>query len=290
MSNAMSARASAQAYSLLRKRGPFPDQIDPWVEDAHYFQQLHNEMISHFARQLERRLSPMGYELGREASLQIAEGREPDIYIQRAMGWPTRQSALNYALAAEEVESEAAVQLDNEVRLNALHIRRNGALVTVIEVISPGNKDQREVIDDYRSRRERLLERGVHIVEFDLTRSVKRLIRDNIAGEYAYHAAVFIAGESPYFIGMDYGQRLKRIAIPLRGEVVAVNLHDAYRDAYALYSLAGQMLDSGHYAAKHLPFPSLLSDPQREEALAAVAAWGDELNALLASLRADESL
>jgi hypothetical protein len=29
----------------LTKQGPFPNQIDPWSEAAHYFQSLHNEMI-----------------------------------------------------------------------------------------------------------------------------------------------------------------------------------------------------------------------------------------------------
>lgn len=285
----MSTRQISQAYIKLKKQGPFPNQVDPWAEDAHYFQQLHNDMIGHFARQLEPLLDPLGYEIGREASLQIAEGREPDLYIQRSMGMgiATPTPSLKYSLAATEIEAEPGVRLDHEVNLNALHIQASGNLITVIELISPGNKIKAEAIADYRARRERLIERGVNVVEIDTTRSVKRLIYDPIAGEYPYHATVFIPGDSPYFIGIEYGQPLKRIAIPLRVETVPIELHDAYTDAYRLYSLASQMLEAGHYVEDHLPFPTLMSDKRRREALEAVEKWKVEL-ARLATFRASD--
>jgi hypothetical protein len=278
----------------LRRNGPFPERMDPWVENARYFHQFHGEMISLLARQLYPQIQMRGYELGRETSLQIMEGREPDIFVLRAMNAAPlpKNPALNYAQVATTLDADPGVAVIGEINLDALHIMKasTGELVTIIEVVSPSNKEKKLEMRAYRSRRERLLGRGVNIVEIDLTRSVRRLMQDPIGRSYAYHAIAYLPNAYPQFIGMELAAPLKRIAIPLRGEAVAVNLHDAYRDAYALYSLAGQMLDRGHYTAEHLPFPSLLSDAQRDEVLAAVAAWEDEMNALLASLRADESL
>lgn len=276
----MAISSMKPAYLTLRQRGPFPNQIDPWVEDGHYFHQLHNDMLGHFARQIAPAIVPLGYTLGREASLQIAEGREPDIFIQRAMQIPAPLVPLRYEQAALAVNADPGVMLASDVRLNAIHIRQQQTLVTVIEVISPSNKMRPQAIADYRARRERLIERGVNIVEIDLTRSVKRLLMDQLAYEYPYHTVIFLPGQSPYFVGIEYGHLPGRIAIPLRSEVVPLELPNAYQEAYQLYSLAGQMRDDDHYTAERLPFPTLLSDAQREAALAAVAAWQAQLSAL----------
>lgn len=276
----MTARSSSTDYSTLLDIGPFPGCIDPWAEDGHYFQQIHAEIISLLARQMKPLLKQKGYKIGREASLQITEGREPDIFIQRAMAMPVSQGLANYNLAAAEVLAKPGIQIDAEVTLQALHIHHGNSLVTVVELISPGNKTKPEVVMEYRARRERLIEHNVNVVEIDPTRSVKHLINDPIVKDYPYHVAVFLPGSSPYFIGMEFGKPLDRVAIPLRGEVVAVELQDAYQDAYNLYSIGGQILEQGHYDEQHLPFPSLLTADQRTEALEAVARWKARLQEL----------
>jgi hypothetical protein len=75
----------SKAYVQHLFAGPFPGQIDPWAEDAHYFQQIHAGMIDQLLQQVRTPLAEMGYRVGREASLQIADNREPDIFVHRMM-------------------------------------------------------------------------------------------------------------------------------------------------------------------------------------------------------------
>jgi hypothetical protein len=68
-------------------------------------------------------------------------------------------------------------------------------------------------------------------------------------------------------------EALKRIAIPLRGDVIAVELEAAYRHANTVGRLATQMRDEGRYTAERLPFPSLLSAAQKAEVLGRLKRW-----------------
>ena len=77
---------------------------------------------------------------------------------------------------------------------------------------------------------------------------------------HAYHAIIYLPGEFPQLIGMDFRQAMKRIAIPLRGEVIPVELQAAYDSAYQEVTTAAQMLNDGFYTEPNLPFPSLLTD------------------------------
>lgn len=277
----------SDAYVEHLSAGPFPGQVDPWAETGRYFHQIHGGMISSLANYLQPRLLPIGYRLNREISLQITEGREPDISIQYAMKSSPPKTHLNYELAATEVLAEPGVTLEPGWDLHAIQIRelKSGDLVTVIELISPSNKIKPESLAAYKLRRERLVvDEGVNIVEVDLTRSVKRLISDLIASDYAYHTAVHIPGQSTHFIGMAYGQSLKRVALPLRDQVVAVELQSAYDEAYRVVTIAGQLDELGDYTEDKLPFPSLLTSVQRQEALEAVKVW----QAKLAELREEQ--
>ncbi len=276
---------SMATYREVYKQGPFPHRIDPWSEAPHYFQQIHSEMISHILTQIQDRLFDMGYYAGREASLQIAENREPDIFIQRTMNASQPQLRWDYVLAAEEVLADAGTVIESEVTLEAIHIyKEGGELVTVVEIISPGNKLIAESISDYRQRRERLvLEKGVNVVEIDPTRSIKRMVSHPAVSRHPYHAVVYLPGESPHLIDMAYAQPMKRIALPLRGQVVATDLQMAYNHAYQLVAASTQMLNNGFYTEDIFPFPSLLTDTQIREALETVTRWREELKRLQTS-------
>jgi hypothetical protein len=281
----------SKAYVEHEKRGPFPGRIDPWSEVGRYFKQIHAGILDNLIDQLDPQLSEMGYRIGREASLQIAEGREPDIFVQRAVSAPHVNVHLDYELAAAEILAEPGVVLEAEVDLQAIHIKQieTGRLVTVIEIISPSNKAKQEIIIDYRARRERLMiERGVNVVEADLTRSIKRLIVDPTVQRYPYHIAVFMPGDSPRFIGVDFDQTIKRVALPLHGEVVPIELQAAYDDAYRKVSIAGQIEDELSYVEDRLPFPSLLSDEQRQQLLQAVHSWREKLTQLRANTNGND--
>lgn len=276
----------SEAYIQHVIGGPFPGQIDPWAESSRFFHQLHGEMISHLLSQVQEPLLAMGYIAGRETSLQIAENRQQDIYVERQGEQPGKRESWDYTQAAEAVRAEPGIMLEGiEPELDALHLKEveTGRLVTVVEVVSPRNKTENALIRDYQERRERLLRRDVNVVEIDLTRSVKRLVLDMVVESFPYHVAVHLSDQMPRLIGIEFAESLKRCAIPLRAEVIPVELQPAYDHAYRQTSLAGHIQADVRYSEDSLPFPSLLTADQRTRIFQAVGAWQQKLAELQAA-------
>jgi hypothetical protein len=271
----------SRAYADFRKHGPFPGRIDPWAEDGRYFQQIHAGMIGHLLSQIQDPLLELGYEAGRETSLQVMERREPDLYVRHEA--PQPPSSWDYPSAAAAILAEPGIAVDWTLpSQDAIHVQDtdSGELVTIVEIVSPSNKVDPQLISEYRERRNRIVRKGVNVVEVDPTRSVKHLLQDVLASTYAYHVAVYLPGQSPRVIGSDFGDTLKRIALPLRKEVVAMELQTAYDFAYQQASIAGHIYSEGHYEESFLPFPTLLTEAQRRENLASVQEWIERLRQL----------
>jgi hypothetical protein len=177
------------------KQGPFPGRVDPWAEAGWYFQQIHAGMIGNFVEQLDPQLMLMGYFLGREASLQIATRREPDIFIESRRRNRQTMTRWTYQTAAEALALEGGVAADDELDLDALHIRKldSGDLVTIVEVVSPSNKVGTMLA--YREYRAYMLHQGVNVVEIDITRSEKRLSQNRWTNEFPYHIAIHLPSQ-----------------------------------------------------------------------------------------------
>lgn len=258
------------------EQGPFPGQVDPWAEATRYFQSIHSSMIEHIIGQIRDPLLAMGYVVGKETSSQITAGREPDIFVQQANKDLSRLPEWDYALAAAEVLAEPGILVQDESELESIRISdlETGQLVTVVEIISPGNKTRDTEIINYQARRTRLVrEKGVHVVEIDLTRSVKRLLMNSLTQSYAYHVAIFIVGEQARVVGMGVLSPLVRIALPLRGEVAPIALQMAYDHAYRLVNVAWHIEHETRYSETNLPFASRLTDVQRQHVLQTVNQW-----------------
>ncbi|MDX1991435.1 MAG: DUF4058 family protein [bacterium] len=258
------------------EQGPFVGRIDLWSETGRYFKTIHTEMIGLLIEKIDRPLLQLGYVAIRESSIQIAEGREPDVQVWLGGRQAEKPAAWDYELAAAESLAATGVLVQDAPDLEALYIREQntGELVTVLEIVSPGNKSDMHEIASYQARRSRLfLEWGVHLVEMDLTRSVKRLTQNSVTRWYPYHVAVFLADATLRVIGVELDQPLPRVALPLRGEVIAVELQEIYERAYRKAKTAWRIQQDGAYGEANLPFPSTLTDDQRRDALDAVARW-----------------
>ncbi len=276
------ARLSKEYVQHL-SQGPFPGRIDPWAEDACYFHQIHSGMIYELQAQMQGELNERGYLLGKEASLQVLGGRKPDIYIEGGglKEEPPTSPTYDALATAVAVEPGTAVMDKNDLELDALHIISLdvGELVTVVEIISPRNKTHPKDMRRYREERDSLfLEQGVNVVEIDATRSLRRLIHDPLLIHYsAYHTAIHLPDEGARAVTSTFEEPLKPFALPLRDEVIRVEPHTAYERAYRSGPVAGLINKERRYAADALPYPSMLTDAQREAALAAVKAWQGEL-------------
>jgi hypothetical protein len=262
------------AEIALWRRGPLPNRVDLWLEIPNFYQSFHEQLIGTLVEQLADPLLAMGYVAGRETSLQVTERREPDLYLLQRPLRPFKR--WDYELAANELLAEPGIAAIEEAELSALAISdgRSGDLVTIVEVVSPGNKDRDALIVDYQERRQRLfLERGINVVEIDLTRSVKRLTNNRYTTQTPYHIAVHLPTQPPRIVTIDLAAPLPRIALPLRNEALALEVSAAYTRAYEKLLLAYHIDYGTGYGEEHLPFPSLLSDAQRAAALQAVADW-----------------
>lgn len=276
----MTDHASSPDFFNRLEAGPFPDRIDPWAEAARFFHQIHGGMINYLGDQIRPTLVRMGYMVGREASLQIAERRQPDIFIQRREEPAAAPVSWSYSGAAETALVEPGLLIDAKTpELDALYIREQTSLqlVTIIEFVLPRKKLENAWIMEYQDRRWRLLGRGVNIVEIDLTRSVKHLIDSHLVNLYMYHYAIHLPRQGTRMIGIDFGEAAKPFAVPLREEIVTADVQDAYTRGYVGMNVPIQLYYEDRYNANDLPFPSLLSTEQREQALAALQAWKDDL-------------
>ncbi len=292
MQDGSAVMSSSDAQSRNRKllrTGPFPGQIDPWAEDSRYFRQLHGAIIGELQDSLQDPLLDRGLIASREASLQIAEGTIPDITISLRKQSPA-PVRLDYPAIAEALLVNPGVALDLPLpELDAIHIyeRGSGQIVTIIEIVSPSNKSDRYDESSYIQRREILVyDRGIQVVEIDLTRSVKRLIKSTNLHVFPYHIAIHLPLERARMIGFRWSESIPSFALPLHGDGLAVEMQPIYDAAYYKSSVATQMLDAGVYRSDTLPFPSTLTDAQRDEALMRVETWKSQLEQLRAEIGA----
>jgi hypothetical protein len=257
----------------LRRLGPFPNHIDPWAERGKYFHQLHAHMIGYLLDQMVDALEERGYVIGRESSVQITTS-QPDVFIETELNFSRKSQ--KYGEAAATLELESGVELaQSGMELDRLFIQAldTGALVTVVEFVSPNNKVKTKDIFKYQIRRDELLQAGVNVVEIDFTRSVKRLLDDPITERYPYHIVIYPFDEAPYFLGMGLTDVPKTFAMPLRDEVYPAELNSIYRQAYSQLRIATKIQNADGYNLETLPFPSLLTADETRTLLDAVQAW-----------------
>jgi hypothetical protein len=125
--------------------------------------------------------------------------------------------------------------------------RRNRELITVLELLSPSNKNNGPDREQYLAKRRQLLRSPVHLVEIDLLRGGPRLPVENLP-ECDYYVMVSRAGERPQ-VGLwpiRLRERLPEIPVPLRAsdpdarlDLQAV-LHRVYDEAgYRAYIYTG---------------------------------------------------
>ncbi|MEN3002492.1 MAG: DUF4058 family protein [Armatimonadota bacterium] len=150
---------------------PFPG-MNPYLESRRYWNDFHLRLMTYISNELQPQIRPR-YVARLEERVYVEESRreiQPDVVILRTKGRGTAAALLeaSYDLpqvlhVEEELHTEAYVQiLDREQGLR---------LVTVIEVLSPTNKEPntkgREL---YLRRQVEILKSDVHLVEIDLLR------------------------------------------------------------------------------------------------------------------------
>ena len=201
---------------------PFPG-MDPYVEAPEHWGDCHANMIAAMRGELNR-LLPKGYVAKTDQYVWIHEPdaetrrRKPDVYVARRREGdsPTSPSATlgtSILLPAITVFGNKYLRIVDS---------RNRRLVTVIELLSPANKNPGIDRDGYLAKRNEYFATKVNLVEIDLLRGGRRLpLGSPPPAPSDYCVLVSRASDFPRAELITFGLRdpLPSVPIPLpRGE------------------------------------------------------------------------
>lgn len=229
---------------------PFPG-MDPYLEDRAFWSDVHHSLITYIRNALQPQVRPR-YSVRIEERIYVEEAKReivPDVTLLKPATSRTGTTAVL------EPECDTPVVLHIEERLHTegvIHIldrAHDMRVVTVIEVLSPSNKEPRtKGWELYRQKQSEILKSDVHLIEIDLLRGgeymlappYSRLI-ERVGDHWHYMISISRADdpESFWLYPRTVRERLPRIPVPL-----AIGDRDVSLDVQAVLS---QCYDDGAY-------------------------------------------
>jgi len=223
---------------------PFPG-MDPYLEHPENWRDVHHWLITAVVDQLRPQLVPRGYVATIESRtfLEFSERAvEPDVSVRNDPRHPVPPGMQAIVLEADPPVRLKIVQ--DEVHEDYVLIREIGGrkgIVSGLEVISPSNKRAGDSRAQYLRKRRELRRDGVSLVEIDLLRAGKSLVRLPLRvverrSRDEYVVNIVRAGSTDFeYYPIKLRDRLPRVAVPLKpGEPdAAIDLQEAVRRAYA---------------------------------------------------------
>ncbi len=206
---------------------PFPG-MDPYLETPDLWADVHHGLISQIRAALTQRIKShyVGrIEFRKYVSDEDDPGRRalvPDLRIETSPNVRPVNGPKNGALAiAEPIFFPMLIDNEIEEAYLAIKDRRTGALVTIIEVMSPANKIRgSEGRKSFMSKKKEVLASDVHWVEIDLLRSGDPSIVNPPLRPSDYRVVVS-RGNDRYkgrYWPIGVRQPLPVVGIPLKGE------------------------------------------------------------------------
>jgi len=255
---------------------PFPG-FDPYLEDERFWHDFHERFIVYAAEELSK-IVPSRYRIRiDERATVIAWGGEPkkvlepDIFLVERRKPVTATTSTHSPVA---VASKSKQQPDPAIIVEALIDEEMGEsfiaivdrvgqkLVTVIELLSPTNKQHGERRSQYLEKQRAYLESRVNLVEIDLLRQGEHTVaapKFVLEGFKPFYGLVSVWRASlPYrfeVYPVKLSERLPRIAIPLLPED-----EDAVLDLQSVfdrcYDTAGYAFDIDYTQPPSVPLTS----------------------------------
>lgn len=150
--------------------------IHDWTHvRANRFHDFHQDWTIEIKRALNRGLLPPGYTALAE---QKTGGPEPDVVTLSLPINPSDQGSSGIALAEVPVKTKHIAYADATLyarKANRITIRHpDGAVVAIIEIVSPGNKDSKHAIRSFVRKAVEFLHAGIHLLIVDLFPPSKR--------------------------------------------------------------------------------------------------------------------
>ncbi len=148
--------------------------VHDWTRvTAGTFHDFHSSWITHLKETLNDRLLPDGYyALSEQHAGQIV----PDVLTLSTRPdtgtWPRPEGAVAVAEAPPRVQMTMVADEDTTYRMArrtlAIRHRSGRRLVAMIEIVSPGNKDGRQHVDQFVDKAVSALQHGIHLLVVDL--------------------------------------------------------------------------------------------------------------------------
>ncbi len=201
---------------------PFPG-MDPYLEHPILWTGVHSRLINVIAQQIAPGLRPR-YVASIEERVMIdvpLNQRVPDVWVQKVSETPRSGDAS--VVLEEPVVMEISSDPIKEHFIEILDRYQDLRVVTVIEVLSPINKQAGAGRDEFLRKRNATLQSSTHLVEIDLLRRGQRVVdftssQLDALGSYDYLVSVnrFQLGRSRYeFLAKELRDRLPTFGIPL---------------------------------------------------------------------------
>lgn len=145
---------------------PFPG-MDPYLEERARWPGLHQRLITYSAEALQPQLRPK-YIAQIGERIQVAGSNYiPDIYLKHTLREPAPVLAHSGVLVADEPLIINALDDQRHIPYIEIIARDTGEVVTLIEILSPTNKEGKGR-EQYLNKREELLDTEANLVEIDL--------------------------------------------------------------------------------------------------------------------------
>jgi hypothetical protein len=213
--------------------------MDPYLENPGIWPGFHRWLIMTLAEDLSARLRPR-YWVGVEERAYIAL---PDDHLlvgvpdASVISTSTNPGSSGPTTATLSRGVEVGVPLPETVRERYLEIRKPATreLVTVVEVLSPWNKQSASGREEYLRKREAVLGSGTNLVEIDLLRTGRRMPTLRAVAPYDYGVLVSRGGFASRAVLIPFSVRdpIPEFPVPLRPEEdTEVNLGQLVSLAY----------------------------------------------------------
>ena len=224
---------------------PFPG-MDPYLERASLWPNVHNSLIIALRDDLAPRLRPRYYvaveeRVVRLSAEDVAFTVRPDVAIVEP---PARQAAATGWRRQASTAGAVVVELPmlDEVHETYLELRdaTTDQVVTVIELLSPVNKLPGDGRRQYEQKRINLLATLTHLVEIDLLRTGQPMTMRGFQGQSDYRILISRAERRPQADLLPFGvrDRIPLFQMPLQSgdSEPTVDLNELL---HALYVPAG---------------------------------------------------
>lgn len=250
---------------------PFPG-MDPYLEQPNFWSSFHFRLIGVIAAAITPQLSDQYYIEVELRTYQTEGDNEvligiPDAAIlnrQSADRLPIDSPSTTALMAPLTQPETVMLPMIECVKERYLEIRdiQTDAVITVIEVLSPKNKQAGEGRNAYEKKRRHILDSATHLVEIDLIRAGKMMPIVSNRPATAYRILISRSPQRPAaeLYALSIQMPLPSIPIPLKPNDVDVIL-----DLQAVFD---QIYDEARYGMRldykePVPLPALLANDRK---------------------------